>query len=251
MSKNRSNLQWYKENEDGGLQSVSRSGCISRNNDSKFYVYCENQSVLSMEIRNVLTSDSGVYYCSMSGLDQTFHLANTLIVIERYPVKPTLSILASVEDHPRDSESTILLCAALNWTKEWDVIKWIVNGTEKKGWTTLDPDGSLRSLLVLQRRSVPYSLIICFIKKLTTGENISSNVTAWEFNKDEGSSSDCYMVLYVGLPILIAILLVHLVILAVRHRNLSKDTQQPSTHQERHVRFNPEDESVTYAAVKS
>ncbi|XP_069601684.1 uncharacterized protein [Ranitomeya imitator] len=142
------NIQWYKEKEDGGLEFVARSGCYTQNK-SRYQTYCENMVVLCMEIRNVLTSDSGVYYCSLSGLDMTFNLASTLIV---------------------------------------------------------------------------------------TGQS---------------SNMQCYIVLYVGIPIIISIILIHQIILAIRRRTLSKDTPRQETHSERHVRFKPEDESVTYAAVKS
>ncbi|XP_073493791.1 uncharacterized protein [Phyllobates terribilis] len=245
-------IQWYKEKEDGGLESVARSGCFTQNN-SRYRVYCENRVVLSMEIRNVLTSDSGVYYCSLSGLDQTFNLASTLIVTENNPEKPTLSILSSVEEHPKDQETFVLLCVAFNWTKKWGVIKWTVNKTEQYGWTTLDPDGSLRSLLIISRYQCQhYPEITCYIKESSNYERISSNFTTVSNDGNgQSSSMQCYIVLYVGIPIIIGIILIHQIILAIRRRTLSKDAPREETHSERHVRFRPEDESVTYAAVKS
>ncbi|XP_077146593.1 uncharacterized protein LOC143808125 [Ranitomeya variabilis] len=244
------NIQWYKEKEDGGLEFVARSGCYTQNK-SRYHTYCENRVVLCMEIRNVLTSDSGVYYCSLSGLDLTFNLASTLIVTETNPEKPTLSILSSVEENPKNPESIVLLCISFNWTKNWDVIKWTLNETEQYGWTTLDPDGSLRSLFVMSKsQSQHYPVITCYIKESTNNERISLNFTTVS-NDGQSSSMQCYIVLYVGIPIIISIILIHQIFLAIRRRTLSKDTPRQETHSERHVRFKPEDESVTYAAVKS
>ncbi|XP_044127980.1 M1-specific T cell receptor beta chain-like isoform X1 [Bufo gargarizans] len=228
ISKRSSNVQWYKEREDGGLQVVSQRGCYLPKENSRYYVHCEKMSALGMEIRNVLPSDSGVYYCSLSGLDPTFHVAGTLIVTEHYPKEPTLSILESVEDHPRNTGITVLLCAAFNWTQKWGWIKWTLNGKEQEGWTTLDPDGSLKSLLVVYE-SIEDTAVTCFIHEATTGENISSTFPR-EINKSERSISDCYIVLYVGLPIIIAILLAHLIILAIRRKASSKDTHCSNTH---------------------
>ncbi|XP_073422750.1 uncharacterized protein [Dendrobates tinctorius] len=253
LAKKRNDVQWYKEKEDGGLESVPRSGCYAQDK-TRYHVYCRNMALVSMEIRNVRTSDSGVYYCSLSGLDPTFSLASTLIVTENNPEKPTLSILSSVEEHPKDPESIVLLCIAFNWTKNWGVIKWTLNDTENHGWTTLDPDGSLRSLLVMSRsQSQHYPVITCYIKESTNDERISLKFTT-VFNGgniDQSSNMQCYIVLYVGIPIIIGIILIHQFILAVRRRTLSKDTPRQETHSERHVRFKAEDESVTYAAVKS
>ncbi|KAM4014649.1 uncharacterized protein ACNLHF_004343 [Anomaloglossus baeobatrachus] len=251
ISNKGNNIQWYKEKEDGGLEAVARSACYSRN-EGRYFAHCEHRNVKSMEIMHVLTSDSGVYYCSSSGLDQTFNLANTLIVTEHNPEKPTLSILTSVQKHPKDSESTVLLCVAFNWTNEWDVIKWTLNDTEQKGWTTLIPDGSLRSLFVVSKPE-HYPVITCYIKKSTSNEKISLNFTTVSKDGNDGSSSSsqCYIVLYVGIPIIIGIILMHQIILAIRRRTLYKGVPQQETHSERHVRFRPEDESVTYAAVKS
>ncbi|XP_069805972.1 uncharacterized protein [Dendropsophus ebraccatus] len=242
------NLQWYKEKKDGGLEAVFRSACHSPMRDNRFHVYCEGSSVRTVEIRNVNKSDSGVYYCSSSGLDQNFYIAGTLIVTEKNPTKPTLSILESVNDYQGDMKSAILMCVAVNWTKQWNSIKWTLNETEKDGVTTLDSDGILRSLLVMPA-PIQYTGITCYIKEHNTGEPIFFNFTTE--SDDQTSGSDCYIVLYVGLPILISIPLIHQIILAFRRRTLSKDTPHPDTHQERRVRFRPEDESVTYAAVKS
>ncbi|KAM3920479.1 uncharacterized protein RB166_014912 [Leptodactylus fuscus] len=205
-----------------------------------------------MEIRNVTPSDSGVYYCSLSGLDQNFHLAITLIVTESHPKTPSLLVLESIVDHPNDTNSIVLLCVASDWTKEWDGIIWTIDGTKKNGWLTLDTDGSLRSLYVMSRSTQP-SEISCYIKKSTSDEVISSNFTirsAQENDKGERSSRECYIVLYVALPIIIAILLIHQIILAFRRRTLVKDTPPPVAPKERHVRFSPQEESVTYATVK-
>ncbi|XP_056408662.1 uncharacterized protein LOC130313961 isoform X2 [Hyla sarda] len=129
-----------------------------------------------MKIINVSKSDSGVYYCSMSGLEQNFHIAGTLIVTEQYPKKPTLSILSSVADNNEGSKSVVLLCVAFNWTKQWHSIEWTLNGTRKEGWMTLDSDGSLRSLLVMSE-TIQNLEITCYIKERKTGEMISSNFT--------------------------------------------------------------------------
>ncbi|KAG8560022.1 hypothetical protein GDO81_014738 [Engystomops pustulosus] len=167
------NTQWYKEKEDGGLAAVSRSGCHTPS--GKYIIHCD-KSVTTMEITNVTKSDSGVYYCAQSGLDQTFHLTRTLIVTDHNPMNPKLTILSSVEDHPNNSETTVFLCVALDWTKEWDLIQWTMNDTKQDGWITLDPDGSLQSLLVIQR-STQYAAVSCYIKKTRTNEIIHSNFT--------------------------------------------------------------------------
>ncbi|KAG8560015.1 hypothetical protein GDO81_014738 [Engystomops pustulosus] len=247
------NTQWYKEKEDGGLAAVSRSGCHTPS--GKYIIHCD-KSVTTMEITNVTKSDSGVYYCAQSGLDQTFHLTRTLIVTDHNPMNPKLTILSSVEDHPNNSETTVFLCVALDWTKEWDLIQWTMNDTKQDGWITLDPDGSLQSLLVIQR-STQYAAVSCYIKKTRTNEIIHSNFTLGTMANmidvsGEKSSKDCYIVLYVGLPIIITIILIHLIIILIRKRTLVKDTPPPATTpQEHRVRSSPQDESVIYSAVKS
>lgn len=76
------NWQWYKEKEDGGLQDVARSTCSSSapSSPSERIVPKCKEKQLAVEIKNVERSDSGIYYCSEPGLDQTFYAANTLIV---------------------------------------------------------------------------------------------------------------------------------------------------------------------------
>ncbi|XP_071970168.1 uncharacterized protein [Engystomops pustulosus] len=205
-TKTYSNIQWYKEKEDGGLAAVSRSGCQTPSDHN--------------------------------------------------PMNPKLTILSSVEDHPNNSETTVFLCVALDWTREWDLIQWTMNDTKQDGWITLDPDGSLQSLLVIQR-STQYAAVSCYIKKTRTNEIIHSNFTLGTMANmidvsGEKSSKDCYIVLYVGLPIIITIILIHLIIILIRKRTLVKDTPPPATTpQEHRVRSSPQDESVIYSAVKS
>ncbi|XP_077320456.1 uncharacterized protein LOC143942911 [Lithobates pipiens] len=247
------NWQWYKEKEDGGLQDVGRSTCSSSSAPSspseKIVPNCKEKQ-LAVEIKNVDKSDSGVYYCSEPGLDQTFYAANTLIVTDSNQQEPTLTLLAPVKQQNADPGTTVLLCIALNWSNKWSLLKWSIDEKELGGWLTLDPDGSLRNLIFLPTSS-DIEKAVCYIKNLQEGKNISARYSpVFEYVTTEDDQSQCYIVLYVGLGFVVLLLVIHQIILAKRRGSMCKKHPNKQTRPERAVRFRPEDEMVTYAPVK-
>ncbi|XP_075050034.1 uncharacterized protein LOC142112087 [Mixophyes fleayi] len=260
-----SNLQWYKENKDGGLENVHHSVCPAQKSSKKikYKDRCEKKGIAALEIENVEKSDSGVYYCSVSGLDQVFYVASTLVVTERDPVDPTLSILAPVEEKNAESGTT-LLCVAHNWSNKWSQIWWSINGNTSEDWTTLDSEGSLISLIVIPTESGSQDpKVKCYIQLASTHQSAATNFIiasklAISNDIDNEDYTECYSVMYVAIAVSIALLLAHQIILACRRRALSKGATRtdtgpsvrPDAHCERTVRFSPETETVTYAALK-
>ncbi|XP_040188555.1 uncharacterized protein LOC120920504 [Rana temporaria] len=252
--KSYANWQWYKEKEDGGLQDVARSTCLSSapSSPSERIVPKCKEKQLAVEIKNAERSDSGVYYCSEPGLDQTFYAANTLIVTDPNQEEPTLTLLAPVAQQNADSGTMVLLCIALNWSNKWSLLKWSIDEKELDGWLTLDPDGSLRNLIFLPTSDVEKA--ICYIKNLQEGRNISAHYSTVSkyltTEDDQNDQSQCYIVLYVGLGFAVLLLVIHQIILAKRRGSVCKKHPNKQTRPERAVRFRPEDEMVTYAPVK-
>ncbi|XP_077320455.1 uncharacterized protein LOC143942910 [Lithobates pipiens] len=247
------NWQWYKEKEDGGLQDVGRSICSSSSAPSspsdRIVPNCKEKQI-AIEIKNVGKSDSGVYYCSEPGLDQSFYAANTLIVTDPNQQEPTLTLLAPVAQQNADPATKVLLCIALNWSNKWSLLKWSIDEKELGGWLTLDPDGSLRNLIFLPTSS-DIEKAVCYIKNLQEGRNISAHYsTVFAYVTTEDDQSQCYIVLYVGLGFVVLLLVIHQIILAKRQGSMCKQDPNKQTRPERAVRFRPEDEMVTYAPVK-
>ncbi|XP_072272892.1 uncharacterized protein [Pyxicephalus adspersus] len=240
--------QWYKEKEDGGLQDVAQNTCPPRPSPLERIVPNCKEKQFAMDIKNVDRSDSGVYYCSETGLIQNFYVANTLIVTEPEPKDPTLSILVPVAQLNAQPGTTILLCIALNWSNKWSLLMWSIDGKESDGWLTLDLDGSLKNLIFLQT-STDGKEVMCYTKNLHESRNISAHLSTESKPLDDGQSP-CYIVLYVGIGFMVLVLVIHQIILAKIRGSLCKIHPKKQTRPERNVRFSPDDNTIVYAAVK-
>ncbi|MEE6491351.1 hypothetical protein FKM82_016192 [Ascaphus truei] len=234
--------RWYKERPDGGLWSnQSYSFCKytrdPREGDKDSTLTATG---LSLTINNVEASDSGVYYCT-GETDLDFAYTNMLVIPDPLYSDPSLSILAPMQEQKAERGTVVLLCVVLGWTDKWSSVQWHLAGNVLESFTTIDPDGSIRSLIIIpdkrERLDPPYT---CSIQERFTGKTINATL-ATEATRGDTTYKDCYIVLYVGLVLIPIFVLIHGIIFISRRRALLKG---------RVVSRMPETEMVVYAAVK-
>ncbi|NXS97502.1 KV1 protein, partial [Jacana jacana] len=118
-------VNWYKEKRDGGLSWIH-----PRVNKpfpkGKYWERQETGGWFSLTIGSARREDSGVYYCSSSGLYPSFGNGTRLIVTNA--TEPQLSMLVDVEEAGSLPGRILLLCHLRHLPPGWDTVVWQPGG---------------------------------------------------------------------------------------------------------------------------
>ncbi|NXV72865.1 KV6AA protein, partial [Atlantisia rogersi] len=118
-----SNIHWYREKTDGSLVWIYWSSS-SLSQKGKYSFGKKSDQTHFFAISPAQREDSGVYYCSSSGIAPVFGSGTRLVVSNA--TEPQLSILVPVgAEEPRQPPATFpLLCHLHDIPAGWDTVRW-------------------------------------------------------------------------------------------------------------------------------